>query len=104
MQELEGFRLALGRLMRKLPATLHDDPDYKLLQPLYEYKRHITIAHLINRRLASSTNSKDYEFSRTTVRQLWDAGLEDVRRTVSHRAWLKARELVEGVRVFDLAG
>jgi len=27
-----------------------------------------------------------------------------VRRTVSHRAWLEARELVDGVRVFDLAG
>jgi len=104
VQELEGFRLALGRLMRKLPAALHDDADYKLLEPLSKYRRHITIAHLINRRLAHSTNSKDYEFSRTTVRQLWEAGLEDVRRTVSHRAWLEARELVEGVRVFDLAG
>jgi predicted acylesterase/phospholipase RssA len=38
VQEIEGFRLAVGRLLRKLPATLHDDPDYKLLQPLAEYK------------------------------------------------------------------
>jgi NTE family protein len=104
VQELEGLRLAVGRLLRKLPATLHDDPDYKLLRPLAEHKRHITIAHLINRRLVSSSSSKDYEFSRTTVRQLWQAGLDDVRRTISHRAWLEARELVEGVRVFDLAG
>jgi NTE family protein len=104
VQELEGLRLAVGRLLRKLPATLHHDPDYKPLQPLAEHKRNLTIAHLINRRLASSTNSKDYEFSRTTVRQLWQAGLDDVRRTVSHRARLEARELVEGVRVFDLAG
>ena len=103
VKELEGFRLAVGRLLRKLPARLHDDPDYKLLQSLAEYKHHVTIAHLINRRLASSTNSKDFEFSRTTVRQLWEAGLEDVRRAVSRRAWLKARELVDGVRVFDLA-
>jgi NTE family protein len=103
VKELEGFRLAVGRLLRKLPATLHDDADYKLLRPLTGYKRHVTIAHLINRRLASSTNSKDFEFSRTTVRQLWEAGLDDVRRAVSHRAWLKARELVDGVRVFDLA-
>ena len=103
VQELEGLRLAVGRLLRKLPARLREDPDYKLLQPLAEYKRHITIAHLINRRLASSTNAKDFEFSRATVRQLWEAGLEDVRRTVSNRTWLSARELVEGVRVFDLA-
>ena len=104
VHELEGLRLAVGRLLRKLPAGLHQDPDYKLLQPLAEHKRHLTIAHLINRRLSSSTNSKDFEFSRTTVRQLWQAGLDDVRRTVSHRAWLEARELVDGVRVFDLAG
>ena len=104
VQELESLRLAVGRLLRKLPATLHHDPDYKRLQPLGEHKRQLTIAHLINRRLASSSNAKDYEFSRTTVRQLWQAGLDDVRRTVSHRAWLEARELVEGVSVFDLAG
>jgi NTE family protein len=104
VQELENLRLAVGRLLRKLPASLHKDPDYKLLQPLAEYKRHLTIAHLINRRLASSANSKDYEFSRTTVRELWQAGLDDVRRAVSHRAWLEAQELVDGVRVFDLAG
>jgi len=104
VQELEGLRSAVGRLLRKLPGTLQNDPDYKLLRPLAEHKRHITIAHLINRRLASSSSSKDYEFSRTTVRQLWQAGLDDVRRTISHRAWLDARELVEGVRVFDLAG
>ena len=104
VQEMERLRLAVGRLLRKLPATMHNDPDYKLLQPCATYKRNITIAHLINRRLAGSTNSKDVEFSRTTVRELWQAGLDDVRRTVSHRAWLEAREIVDGVRVFDLAG
>jgi NTE family protein len=103
IQELEGLRHAVGRLLRKLPATLHDDPEYRLLQPLAELRRHITIVHFVNRRLSSSTHAKDFEFSRATVRELWEAGLEDVRRTVSHRSWLKARELVEGVRVFDLA-
>jgi NTE family protein len=103
VKELEEFRHVLGRLMRKLPAKFRDDPDYKRLQPLCQHPRQITIAHLINRRFAHSTSSKDYEFSRTTVRQLWDAGLEDVRRTCSHRAWQKAREVETGIRVFDLA-
>ncbi len=103
VQELENFRHAFGRLMNKMPAEMRDDPDYKLLAPMCEHKRHITLMHLINRRFAHSTNSKDYEFSRMTVRQLWEAGLDDVRRTVSNREFLKARELVPGVRVFDLA-
>jgi NTE family protein len=103
VQELENLRHALGRLMKKIPAELYDDPDYKLLQPVCEQKRHITIAHLINRRFTHSTNSKDYEFSRTTVRQLWEAGLEDVRRTCAHPEWIEATEVVGGVRVFDLS-
>jgi len=37
------------------------------------------------------------------VRQLWEAGLEDVRRMCAHRDWLTAREVVAGVRVFDLS-
>jgi NTE family protein len=103
VKELEDLRHALGRLLRKLPAELHDDPDYKALAPLAHYKRQITIAHLINRRLATSINAKDYEFSRTTIRQLWEAGLDDVRRTFARREWLEAREVVNGVRVFDLS-
>ncbi len=35
---------------------------------------------LINRRFGHSTYSKDYEFFRAPVRQLWEAGLDDVRR------------------------
>ncbi|MEN3355443.1 MAG: hypothetical protein V7640_3601, partial [Betaproteobacteria bacterium] len=103
VQELENLRHALGRLMKKIPSELYNDPDYKLLQPVCEQKRHITIAHLINRRFTHSTNSKDYEFSRTTVRQLWEAGLEDVRRTCAHPEWIEATEVVGGVRVFDLS-
>jgi len=103
IQELESLRHALGRLMKKLPPSLRDDPDYKLLKPICEGKRQIAIAHLINRRFATSTNAKDYEFSRTTMEELWDAGLQDVRRTCAHQSWGEAKELVSGVRVFDLA-
>ena len=103
VQDLDKLRGALSRLMEKLPTDLHDDPDYKLLQASLGQKHQITIAHLINRRYAHSANSKDYEFSRTTVRQLWQDGLEDVRRAVAHRDWLKATEVANGVRVFDLS-
>ena len=50
-----------------------------------------------------STSSKDYLFSRAMVRQLWEAGIEDVRRSCAHPQWRSATETVAGVRVFDLA-
>jgi NTE family protein len=103
VQELEELRHALGRLLKKVSSDLRHDPDFKALAPFAEHKRDITIAHLINRRLPTSINAKDYEFSRTTVRQLWQAGLDDVRRSWRRRDWLEAREVVNGVRVFDLS-
>ena len=93
VQEIAKLRTALSRLMEKLPPDLHDDPDYKLLHAELAKQRQITIAHLINRRFSHSANSKDYEFSRATVRELWQAGLEDMRRTCAHRDWLKATEV-----------
>ena len=101
-REREAFRQALGRLLEKMPAKLRNDPDYQLLQPLCKSKREITIVHLINRRSDDSTSAKDYEFSRASVRRLWEAGLEDVRTSCSHSRWQEARALESGVRVFDL--
>ena len=103
VQELEELRHALGRLLKKVPGELHDDPDYKALAPLAQLTRRITIAHLINRRLPTSINAKDYEFSRATVRQLWQAGLDDVRSTYARLQRLKASEVVKGVRVLELS-
>ena len=102
-KELEDMRHALDRLLKKIPPELHADADYKLLQKKIGSKRQITIAHLINRRFGHSTNSKDYEFSRATVRQLWETGLEDVRRTCAHKDWARAQRPVDGMQVFDLS-
>ena len=102
-EELEDMRAALGRLLRKLPARLRGDPDYRMLEPVCEPKRNITIVHLINRRLAHASSAKDYEFSRATVRQLWEGGLEDLRRSCANPSWHRATESVDGVQVFDLA-
>ena len=96
VQEIAKLRTALSRLMEKLPPALHDDPDYKLLHAELAQQRQITIAHLINRRFSHSANSKDYEFSRATVRELWQAGLDDMRRTCAHRDWLKVTEVEQG--------
>ena len=103
VQELDKLRPAFSRLMDKFPPELHEDPDYKLLRASLGYKHQITIAHLINRRYAHSANSKDYEFSRTTIRQLWEDGLEDVRRAAAHPEGFKETEVDSGIKVIDLS-
>ena len=101
VEELESMRAALGRLLDKLPPRMREDPDVVVLAPLCRRRHKITIMHLINRRTAYSSSDKDYLFSRAEVRELWQAGLEDVRRSCAHPQWRNATETVHGIRVFD---
>jgi NTE family protein len=102
VKELDEMRATLARVLRKLPPELDSDADVQRLKATSE-RRKITIAHLINRRYAHSAHSKDYDFSRATVRELWASGLDDVRRTCAHPELLKGTEFGHGVRVYDLA-
>lgn len=100
-RELQTLRRAARRLYRKLPEDLKSDPDAKYLQE-NGCDAAITIVHLINRTAAYENHSKDYEFSRLSVEERWQAGRNDVRRTLNHRAWKRRAKPTEGVTVFDL--
>jgi NTE family protein len=102
VKELCELRAALSRLLAKLPPELATDADAKQLSEATRTGQ-ITIAHLINRRQKYSSQSKDYEFSRATVTELWSQGLEDIRRAATKTDWAKPREeLWEGIRIYDL--
>ena len=101
VKELKQLHDVLGRLLEKLPPELRDSPDGRELHALCD-QGNVTLAHLINRRLAYSAQSKDYDFSRTTVNELWAAGLEDVRQGVARFDLLKPTDAEFGMRVYDL--
>ena len=63
----------------------------------------IDIVHMINRRYRYTSSSKDYEFSRATVNELWEAGRETARRTFAHLGELQGETTADGIRVFDVA-
>ena len=102
VKEIDDLKLALRRLVGKLPKALQRDADVRLLKRELDVG-HVTVVHLINRRNVHSSQAKDYEFSRATVRDLWASGRDDVRRTVSHPEMLRASEAGDGMRVYDLA-
>ena len=101
VRKIQRQRGALRRLLQKLPAHLKADPDVKTLEAAGR-RGHIDIVHLINRRFGFRGSTKDYEFSRTTVNELWAAGLEDSRRVVAHPESLIRTDLSDSVRVYDL--
>jgi NTE family protein len=97
----DALRQALTHVIAKLPARLRNDPEVEVLAERARGQR-ISIVHLINRRLAFQSQSKDYEFSRATVRALWAAGLADMRRTLANPRWRNACTKLRGVRTYDL--
>ena len=99
--ELQRMKSALQRVLAKIPGDLRADADVKTLEAICSCP-HVDIVHLINRRFSYTSFSKDYEFSRATVGQLWEAGLEDFRRTVAHPDWQKKTDPAEGIGVYDL--
>jgi len=101
LRQLRRLREALRRLLQKLPRRLKADPDVKTLESAGR-RGHIDIVHLINRRCGYAGSTKDYEFSRATVKELWAAGLEDARRVVAHPERLIRTDLLDSVCVYDL--
>jgi NTE family protein len=101
--ESQTIRRAVGRLLDKLPPELKGDPDAQLLET-YSCTEAVTIVHLIHRRAAYETHAQDYEFSRLSVEEHWQAGRNDVAHTLRHPKWRKHDKPEKGVRVLDLAG
>lgn len=101
-KRLQSARGAVHRLLAKLPEDLQDDEDVRLLRSLAS-STGVTIVHLINKRRAHHTQSKDYEFSRQTIEEHWSAGRADVRHTLAHPAWTGRSRPGSGVTVLDLS-
>jgi NTE family protein len=99
--EQDALRQSLLHLLQRLPPEFKTDADVKALAASCRGPK-IDIVHLINRHYSYTASSKDNDFSRSTMIQHWEAGLEDARRTIAHPEWLESSNLAEGIRQFDL--
>ena len=101
LRQRDALKASFRRLLEKLPPQLRDDADVKQLAAASR-RCQVSLVHLINRHDTRSASVKDYEFSRTTVDELWKAGQADVAHSVHHADWGRAVAPREGVHVFDL--
>ncbi len=92
---------ATQRLLAKLPAALRDDPDARALAAL-RTEAALDVVHLIYRARHHEGASKDYEFSRRSMHEHWQAGQADMARTLADVRWTQRPRQTQGVRVFDL--
>ncbi len=99
--ETQRLRKAARNLYAKLPEELRADPDAAILMEK-GHEAAITVMHLINRPTAPESQSKDYEFSRLSVEEHWQAGHRDVEHSLNHTAWRNRERPKHGMKTFDL--
>jgi len=92
---------AAKRLIDKLPPSLRDDPDVKALSKV-RCETAVDVVHLIYRSKHYETQSKDYEFSRLSMKEHWEAGRSDMAHTLHDPRWINHERAATGVHVFDL--
>jgi NTE family protein len=100
-RELQTIRRTIRRLRSKVSQELRNDPDWQFLDGV-SCSAAITIVLLIHRRAAYWTQSSDYEFSRYSIDEHWEAGRADVKQTLRDPAWKNRTRPEEGVMVLDL--
>lgn len=96
-----NLQQAISDLIKKLPPALRNDPSVASVSAQLSHKP-VEIVHLIYRDKPYELESKDYEFSRASVDEHWDAGLRDIRNTLDHPEWLQSASQTNGVTTFDL--
>jgi len=97
----QKYRYAFANLLDKLPDEFKNLPDAELLKR-EAVRKVYNIVHLIYRAHLYEGNFKDYEFSRSSMEDHWQAGYYDTVRTLRHEQVLK-RPDGEIVQTFDLA-
>ena len=78
-------RSALPTEERQLDEELADLPEFTILQLIYQQK-------------AYEGHAKDYEFSGTSMREHWQSGYEDTKRTLKRKEWLHGGRRHRGAR------
>ena len=98
---IHDVRHNINRLWDQLPEGLRNTPEAKFL---YNFGCVTTmdIVELIYRPSDPQGPSKDYEFSRTTMRTRWAQGLSDAQTTLLASPWLAPMPPEVGARTFDV--
>jgi NTE family protein len=97
---VQKLRIALARLLKEIPKELRDGDDAKLLLGEADDKV-CNIVHLIYRARSYEGIAKDFEFSRRSMEDHWQAGYRNARQTLAHPEVLELPDRLEGVRTFD---
>ncbi len=101
-KQYQRARHTLANLLSKLPANLLGGEEATMLGSIADHKVY-KLVHLTYRAKQHEAHSKDYEFSRLSMEEHWQAGYFDAVRTLRHPEALSRPDDLSGVSTYDLA-
>jgi NTE family protein len=101
LQRSQRFRHVLREVLERVPSDQRDDPWCKLADDLACSKRY-NVIHLIYRHKEYEGQYKDFQFGLSTMREHWQSGLDDIRRSLEHPDWLDMPDNDAGFVTHDI--
>jgi NTE family protein len=83
-KQMNNLKTDLYKALQKVPEDRLSEHERSLRDRLADLPE-ITILQMIYQQKAYEGDSKDHEFSATSMREHWQSGLEDTRRTLKRR-------------------
>ena len=100
-KKIHRLKMALLKLLAHVPEKQRD-AALKALAHEVGHPGVINLIHLIYQQKNYEGAAKDHEFSGTSRREHWQAGLDDTRRTLRHQKWLERPPEEVGLQIHDL--
>jgi NTE family protein len=100
-RHLHTLKTKLYTALAKVPDDKLTAEERKLRDDLADLPE-IAILHLIYQQKAYEGHQRDYEFSGTSMREHWQSGYEDTKRTLKQKRWLELPAEGMGLVVHDV--
>jgi NTE family protein len=100
-KRIHGLKMKLLGALKRVPKDQLTAEEEELIAD-YSDAGVVNIVHLIYQHKNYEGHAKDYEFSGTSMREHWDMGLEDTKRTLRHSEWLLPPFSDDAVAIHDL--
>jgi NTE family protein len=100
-QRLQRWKGRAYRALLKVPPADLTDEEQRMLEKLKALPS-FTILQLIYQQKVYEGDAKDYEFSKSSMREHWQSGYEDTRRTLMNKAWLAMPPENTGIVTHDV--
>ena len=100
-RRIQKWKIRLYEALKKVPDDSLTDEERRLMSEL-EKMPETTILHIIYQQKAYEGHAKDYEFSGTSMREHWQSGYDDTKRTLKRPEWLAIPSREVGVLVHDV--